>query len=159
MTRTPGDESPSVTDGEVAALLTRLDEGRQSWIEGTPPQGSSLEVEQAEGMTLFGPFGGEASRASADLRTRQSRAAGLFGGGTGRCEVVKTIVAGSVVVVVQVERNEARVEGCVDPQPWALRTTQVFELRQGGWVRLHRHADPLIDLRTPATTFAIARGE
>lgn len=128
MTRTLGDESPSITDGEVAELLTRLDEGRQSWIEGTPPHGSSLEVEQDEGMTLFGPFGGEASRASADLRIRHSRAAGLFG-------------------------------GSVDPQPWVLRTTQVFELRQGGWVRLHRHADPLIDLRAPGTTFAIARGD
>lgn len=71
--------------------------------------------------------------------------------------VVKTIVAGDIVVVVLIERNEVTVEGATDPQPWVLRTTQVFEQRGGTWVRLHRHADPLIDRRTPADTFAIAR--
>jgi hypothetical protein len=40
-----------------------------------------------------------------------------------------------------------------------LRTTQVFERRGAKWVRLHRHADALIDRRSPADTFSIARGE
>ena len=44
------------------------------------------------------------------------------------------------------------------PQPWVLRTTQVFERRNGAWVRLHRHADPLIDRRSPPDTFKIAGG-
>jgi hypothetical protein len=74
----------------------------------------------------------------------------LFRGGSGSSEVVKTIVSGDIVVVVLVERNEVSVEGVTDPQPWILRTTQVFETRDGTWVRLHRHADPLIDRRTPA---------
>jgi hypothetical protein len=67
-------------------------------------------------------------------------------------------VSGDVVVTILIERNEAVLEGANEAQPWVLRTTQVFEKRATGWVRLHRQADPLIDRRDPRTTFALARG-
>ena len=149
----------TVTDANLAELLAWLDEGRQSWIDGKLGFGRGVDVDQDDDMTLFGPFGGEAVRGSAELGGRQDRAANLFGGGTGRCEVVKTIVADNVVVVIQVERNQALVQGSDTPQAWTLRTTQVFERSDGHWVRLHRHADPLIDFRPPEKTFALARGE
>ena len=149
----------SINDSEVAELLARLDEGRQSWIEGKLGFGRGFDVNQDEDMTLFGPFGGECARGTAELSGRQDRAAAQFNGGNGRCDVVRTIVVGDIVVVVQVERNETRVQGSDKPQPWTLRTTQVFERRPDGWVRLHRHADPLIDFRPPEKTFALARGE
>jgi ketosteroid isomerase-like protein len=148
----------SVTEADIDELLVMLDQGRQSWIDGNLGYGRGFDVEQDEDMTIFGPFGGEALRGTAELAGRQDRAASLFGGGEGRCELVKTIRSDDVVVIIQVERNEARVQGASDPQPWVLRTTQVFERRGDQWVRLHRHADPLIDLRTPERTFAIARG-
>lgn len=148
----------SVTEAEISELLVMLDQGRQSWVDGKLGFGRGFDVEQDEDMTIFGPFGGEALRGTAQLAGRQDRAASLFSGGEGRCDIVKTIVSDDVVVVIQVERNDARVQGATDWQPWMLRTTQVFERRGDRWVRLHRHADPLIDLRTPEQTFAIARG-
>lgn len=148
----------TITDGDVRGLLSQLDDGRQSWIDGELGFGAGFDVDQDEDMTMFGPFG-SVLRGTAELAGRQDRAASLFSGGTGRCEVIKTIVSGEVVVVVQVERNEARVHGSHDAQPWVLRTTQVFERRGERWVRLHRHADPLIELRSPELTFAIARDE
>jgi len=148
----------SVKEADIDELLALLDQGRQAWIDGQLGYGRGYDAEQDEDMTIFGPFGGEALRGTAQLAGRQDRAASLFGGGEGRCDLVKTIISGDVVVVIQVERNEARVQGARAPQPWVLRTTQVFERRDGQWVRLHRHADPLIDLRTPEQTFAIARG-
>lgn len=130
-----------------------VDRGRQSWIDGGRGDG----VDQDDDMTIFGPFGGEAVR-NPGLSERQKQAARLFHGGEGACEVVKTVVAGDVVVLVLIERNEVVVEGAEKSQPWVLRTTQVFEKRSSGWVRLHRHADPLIARRSPADTFALARG-
>jgi ketosteroid isomerase-like protein len=117
-----------------------------------------MDIDQGDDWTIFGPFGGESGRGPG-LEDRQRQAARLFHGGTGANEVVKTIVAGDIAVVVLVERNRAVVDGSDEPQPWVLRTTQVFEKQPGGWVRLHRHADPLIDRRSAADTFAIARGE
>ncbi len=149
----------AVTDADVQELLALLDQGRQSWIEGKLGFGRGFEVDQDDEMTLFGPFGGEAIHGTTVLQGRQDRAKSLFNGGTGRCELIRTFVGGDIVTVVQIERNEARVQGSPEPQAWVLRTTQVFERRGGKWVRLHRHADPLVDFRPPAATFAIARGE
>lgn len=148
----------AVSEADVNELLELLDRGRQSWIEGRRDFGAGINLEQDEDMTLFGPFGGEAIRGTGQLGPRQDRAATLFDGGAGRCEVVKTIVSGEIVVVVQVERNEVTVRGASTPQPWILRTTQVFERQAGRWVRLHRHADPLIVFRPPDETFVLARG-
>lgn len=149
----------TVGEGAIEALLEALDRGRQAWIDGTVGAGrTELDTVQDPDMTIFGPFGGEAGR-GAGLPDRQRATARLFRGGVGRIEVVKTIVSGDVVVIVLIERNDVEVDGVPGTQPWVLRTTQVFERRDERWVRLHRHADPLIDRRSPSETFAIARGE
>jgi hypothetical protein len=153
------EERVMVDDADLEELLASVDRGRQAWIDGTLGQGTDLDVAQDDDMTIFGPFGGEAGRGRG-LPDRQRAAARLFRGGSGTCEVVKTIVAGDIVVLVLIERNDDVVVDAADgPQPWVLRTTQVFEKRDDGWVRLHRHADPLIARRPPAETFALARGE
>lgn len=112
----------TVTQDDLEELLAAVDRGRQSWIDGTLGYGEGLDVAQDDDMTIFGPFGGEAGRGPG-LADRQKQAARLFGGGTGSCEVVKTMVSGDVVVLVLVERNEAVVQGSEDPQRWVLRTT------------------------------------
>jgi hypothetical protein len=147
----------AITDAELEELLEMLDQGRQAWITGELDFGQSLRVDQDPDMTIFGPWGGEAGRGPG-LPDRQKAMAKLFKGGTGHNEVVKTIVSGDVVVVVLLERSEVIVEGAESVQSWVLRTTQVFERRESAWVRLHRHADPLIERRSPTDTFAIARG-
>lgn len=146
----------TVSDADLENLLAIVDRGRQSWIDGTLGYGEGLDVAQDDDMTIFGPFGGAVGRGPG-LEDGQKQAARLFHGGTGACEVVKTIVSGDVVVIVLIERNEALVDGSETPQPWVLRTTQVFEKRPSGWVRLHRHADPLVTRRSAAETFALAR--
>jgi ketosteroid isomerase-like protein len=148
----------AVSDSDVQELLALLERGSQAWINGDLATGDALDAPQDEDMTIFGPFGGPAGRGPG-LLARQKQAARLFKGGTGAHEVVKTVVSGDVAVLILIERNEVTVEGSTEGQPWVLRTTQVFEKRPSGWVRMHRHADPLIDLRPPAATFALARGE
>ena len=155
---TEGGVHVAVSESDVQKLLELLNSGRQSWIDGALGFGDGLDVAQDEDMTIFGPFGGPVGRGPG-LEERQKQSARLFKGGTGANEVLKTIVSGDVVVTILIERNEAVVEGVADAQPWVLRTTQVFEKRATGWVRLHRHADPLIDRRSPQTTFALARGQ
>jgi hypothetical protein len=147
----------AVTDDDLKELIAVVDRGRQSWVDGTLGYGDGLDVAQDADMTIFGPFGGEAGRGGG-LEERQKRAARLFHGGTGAREVVKSIVSGDLVVIVLIERNDFLVEGSDTSQPWVLRTTEVFEKRPSGWVRLHRHADPLITRRSPADTFTLARG-
>ena len=147
-----------ISDADIAALLRALEHEQQSWIEGRFSAGTGFE--QADDMSIFGPFGGESPRIpAAELAARQAIGATQFEGGTGTCEVVKTIVSGDLVVLVLIERNDVRLRGHTETQPWILRSTSVFRLDdEQGWVRLHRHADPLIRLRPGDETFSIAAG-
>ena len=115
---------------------------------------------QADDMTIFGPFGGPVPNipASELIAGQKAVSKQFFESGQATFEIVNRIVADDLVVLVMVERNSVRLRGAAEPQPWVLRTTQVFRLDEGGhWWRLHRHADPLIRFRPGDETFALAR--
>ncbi|HMO54727.1 MAG TPA: hypothetical protein PJ994_09500 [Tepidiformaceae bacterium] len=57
-----------------------------------------------------------------------------------------------MAVVVSLATCQVRFAGTSEPRPWVLRVTEVYELANGRWVRLHRHADPLITPRPLAET-------
>ena len=63
--------------------------------------------------------------------------------------------AGDLLVLVLMETNEVKFDGYDKPQPWTLRTTQVFRRDGDHWSRLHRHADPLIKRRSLQETLAL----
>jgi ketosteroid isomerase-like protein len=66
------------------------------------------------------------------------------------------MTSGDLVVLVMIERSLVTFEGRTEPQPWILRTTQVFRRDGDRWLRLHRHADPLIHRRSFDETLAVA---
>jgi ketosteroid isomerase-like protein len=148
-----------IGDDEIQVLLRELDRGRDGWIHGNPALDTTDKVVQSDTMTIFGPFGGEALRNGPDMAQRQQKTVSQFHGGTGRSEVVDVFTSGDLVVVVLVERSEVRFSADGPLQPWVLRTTQVFRRDGDRWIRLHRHADPLIKFRPLAETTALARGE
>jgi ketosteroid isomerase-like protein len=129
-------------DDDISELLEGLDRGRQAWISGQLEWTATSVFEQSADMTIFGPFGGEATLGDPQ---RQAKIASQFEGGTGLNEIVKVIREGDLVVIVMIERNRVRFSGRSSEEPWVLRTTQIFRKdRPGHWLRLHRHADPLI---------------
>lgn len=149
----------TISEQDIEQLLRDLDRGRDAWIHGSRSLDTTENVVQSDRMTIFGPFGGEALRNGPDLAQRQQAAVSQFHGGSGKCETVDVHTSGDLAVVVLVERSEVRFSADGPLQPWVLRTTQVFRREDGRWIRLHRHADPLIDFRPLAVTSALARGE
>ena len=149
-----------VTDDEVRELIEEVDRGRDRWINGRTEEFlSGARVNQADDMTIFGPFGGPGPRpgevSPEELLARQAAMSSQFGGGSGSVEVVKTIVEGDLVVLVLVERNDVMFPGHDTSHPWTLRTTQVFRRTNDRWLRLHRHADPLILHRSLDETLSL----
>lgn len=145
----------NVTDAEVQRLVEELDAERQAWIEGRFEPGAAGTLVQSVDMTIFGPFGGEAGSGGTELEARQRRIAASFRGGSGTCEVVSAIGADNLLVLVMIERNQVAFEGRTEPHAWTLRTTQVFRRDGNRWVRLHRHADPLLTRRSLNATLAL----
>jgi ketosteroid isomerase-like protein len=111
---------------------------------------------QASDMTIFGPFGGDLVTNSAEFEARQVDISAKFHSGTAQYELLSTMSSGDLLVLVMAERCEVTFEGHAEPQPWSLRTTQVFRMEDGRWVRLHRHADPLVKRRTFEAALALA---
>jgi len=144
-----------VTDAEIQELVRALDAERQAWVEGRFDPNAAGTMIQATDMTIFGPFGGEAGPGGPDLAARQKRVNASFRGGSGRCDVVRSIASDGLLVLVMIERNQVNFEGRTEPHAWTLRTTQVFRRDRNHWVRLHRHADPLVGRRSLEATLAL----
>jgi ketosteroid isomerase-like protein len=142
-------------DAEIRKLVDALDRERQAWIEGRFDPGSAGPMVQAPDMTIFGPFGGDAGSGGPDLHARQQRTSAMFRGGSGGCELVRAIASGDLLVLVMIERSRVTFAGHAEPRAWTLRTTQVFRRDGDRWLRLHRHADPLIGRRSLDATLAL----
>lgn len=143
------------SDAEIEALVQALDAERQAWIDGRFDPHAVGTMIQAPDTTIFGPFGGEPGGGGPELAARQKRNNASFRGGSGRCEVLRSIVADGLVVLVMIERNQVTFEGRAEPHDWTLRTTQVFRRDGSRWIRLHRHADPLLSRRSLDATLAL----
>jgi len=144
-----------ISDPEVLELVQALDAERQAWIEGRFDPNAAGKMIQATDMTIFGPFGGGAGAGGPELHARQKRVSASFRGGSGRCEVVRSIAANDFLVLVMVEHNQVTFENRTEPHTWTLRTTQVFRRDGTRWIRLHRHADPLVNRRSLEDTLAL----
>ncbi|MEP7314135.1 MAG: hypothetical protein ABI859_16250 [Pseudomonadota bacterium] len=148
----------SISDADVAALMKDLDAGSHAWISGHLESTANKLMAQDDDMTIFGPFGGEAGRGNATLIPIQTRVVAAFRGGTGSFEVTKIMHDGDLLVIAMIERNSVMFEGHTEPHPWVLRTTQVFRRdKPGHWLRLHRHADPLVMRRDLTETLALLK--
>jgi ketosteroid isomerase-like protein len=82
----------------------------------------------------------------------QRQLASRFQGGSGSTEVIRAIVEGDLAVVVYVDRSMVRFDDLEQEHPWILRVTEVFRRRPDGWIRVHRHADPLVRFRDLEST-------
>src|SRR5689334_9405670 len=129
-----------ISSGDLDRLMRALEREAQAFLTGD--FGGDPGFTQAEDMTIFGPFGGPApSMPASELVALQRNASSQFEYGTTTFEPVTRIVSDDLVVLVQIERNEVRLAGASEFQPWVLRTTQAFRLDgEGQWWRLHRHA-------------------
>jgi hypothetical protein len=151
----------AVSEDDVKKLIASLDEGRDRWINGRGEFTAEHGMTQAPDMTIFGPFGGPGPLPGTvtpeQLSAAQAEISAQFHGGEGQIEVIRTIIEGDLVVVVLIERSTVRLPALHGPQPWVLRTTQVFRKTDDGWVRLHRHADPLVNPRSLVATVDLLR--
>ena len=141
-----------MTDEDVQQLVEAVKTAQTEWVNGVLNPLWDLR----EG-TIFGPFGGPLAGGPA-LNQRQAATAARFHDGTSEIEVVNTIVAGDVVCLVLIERNTVRFEGHDEPHSWHLRSTMLFRRDGARWTLLHRHADPLVQVRDFAATLALLAG-
>jgi len=125
---------------EAGRRVERIGVDHVAWVNG---DSSGYEF-QDETSTILGAFGGVGIGAAMST-PGQRRAVRQFESGSGHVEFLNGGVSGDVAWLVVIENAIVRFNGRDQPCRWDLRVTEVFERRDGSWVRVHRHADPMVD--------------
>jgi ketosteroid isomerase-like protein len=126
-------------DEVLAELQARSRRDHLAWINGDA-SGYALP----DDGTIFGGIGGH-STGGPTTAQRQSDVARQWVSGSGDVEFVNGGVSGDLAWLAFIERAVVRGEDA--ERRWELRVTEVFRKSEGGWERVHRHADPLVDRR------------
>ena len=126
-------------------LLDRCRRDHQAWLRG---DGSGYAL--PEDGTILGAVGSWAPGGAVTAELQQAVASG-FSAGEGEVEVLNGGVDGNLAWVTLIERGRVVLDRRDGPRRWDLRVTEVFRRTLKGWQRVHRHADPLVDLHDPAT--------
>jgi ketosteroid isomerase-like protein len=133
-----------MSEEQLEELLSRCRRDHHSWING---DGSPYAL--PEDGTVMGAVGGY-SFGGAQTAARQAAVASQWTSGTGEVELVNGGVEGDFAWLAMIERARVVLDGSMSERRWDLRVTEVFRRVDGSWQRIHRHADPLVDRRTPA---------
>jgi ketosteroid isomerase-like protein len=142
---------PSAT---VQKLLEEARVGGQAWMNGKADYAEMMS--HTADFTIAGPFGGPAIHGwTEQTRNAQAQVASWFKGGKTEIELVSSHESGDLIVLVMTERGEVKFDGYDKPQPWSLRSTQVYRREGGAWKIVHRHADPLVERRTLSEAIAL----
>ncbi len=107
----------------------------------------------ADDITIGNPFGPFAVGRDA-TRAAGSRAASNYSDGEiVGFDPIATHATDTLACVVEVERFSVRLANAPDPSSAALRVTSLYRHEANGWRLVHRHADPINEIR-PAQSVA-----
>lgn len=102
-----------------------------------------------EDGTIMGAVGG-VSFGGPETAARQTAVASQWKSGTGDIEYVNGGVTCDLAWLAMIERASVVLDPDIGEERWDLRVTEIFRKTADGWQRVHRHADPLLDRRSPA---------
>lgn len=124
-------------------LLERCRRDHSSWING---DGSPYAL--PDDGTILGALGGY-SRGGHDTAERQKGVAAQWRSGAGDVELINGGVSGDLAWLVMIERSTVTLttDAPRAHRRWDLRVTEIFRRSGAEWMRVHRHADPLVDRR------------
>jgi len=142
-------------DAAVDDAEDLIESSHRAWgafITGDPEPALAL-FSRRDDVTIGNPFGPYA-RGWADASATIARAATLYRDGEVESyERVATYASGELVVILEVERYRARIDGGDEVQPFSLRVSTVVRLEEDGWRIASRHADPITAPRSPGSLF------
>ena len=135
---------------DLDAVIEQCHQALDAFAKGDPAPLQTL-FSQRDDVTLANPFG-PAQRGWPQVRDTMARAAGHYreGRALGFDELARHVTP-DLACIHELERFEAKVGGSDELTQFSLRCTSVFRLEEDGWRIVHRHADPISDVR-PAVT-------
>jgi ketosteroid isomerase-like protein len=147
-----GDAAPedAGSGSGLEEFLRRCEAANTAFVNGDPEPWLELTAEN-DPASVFGGFGGLGEAGIAGVHQRYRRAATAFcpSGAQVTFQYLVRDVRGTLAYTVAIERATVLYAGRTKRQPQALRVTMVYRFDRGDWRIVHRHADPMVDLRLP----------
>ncbi len=137
-------------DSSFQAFLRRWEQAQSRFVTGDPTLWKQ-NASQRDDATILGAFGGY-EKGWNQVGPRYDWASSQYknSGAKMKVEYLNTGVSGNLGFTVAIERQEeVRLGGQQNPTQRALRVTQIFRKEGGAWKLLHRHADPLMEKKSP----------
>jgi ketosteroid isomerase-like protein len=144
-----------MTQEDIAQILSLTEAAGVAWMRGDWVGGYGALLTHQSDASIYGPFGGPAVVGTDSWASRGSAAVRQFRNGESRLTLVQAHASGDLLVLVLLEEQAGEIAGG-ERHPWSLRVTQVYRREDGGWRVIHRHADPLVQLRTMEETLLLA---
>jgi ketosteroid isomerase-like protein len=139
-------------DSSLQAFLPQWERAQSRFINGDPTLWKQ-NASHRDDATIFGAFGGH-EKGWNEVGPRNDWASSHFKDSRAkqRIEYLNVGASGDIGFTVAIERQEQVRMGNQDkPAPRTLRVTQIFRREDGVWKLLHRHADPLVERKSPST--------
>lgn len=142
-------EEIDVASESFDTFLQRFEDAQSRFVNGDPTAWIQMAGKD-ESVTIFGAFGGY-EQGWLEVGPRYEWAAAQYrsSGAKKSIEYLAKYADDSIAYTVAIERDHVRTADRTEPEPRALRATQVFRRVDGEWRLVHRHADPLLSKEAP----------
>ena len=140
-----------VAGSSFEAFLPQWERAQSRFINGDPTLWKQNASQRAD-STVLGAFGGY-EKGWSEVGPRYDWASSQFkeSGAKIKVEYLNIGVSGDLAFTVAIERQEeVRLGAQAKTVARALRVTQIFRKEGGAWKLLHRHADALLEKRSPS---------
>ncbi|MBA3768316.1 MAG: nuclear transport factor 2 family protein [Acidobacteria bacterium] len=139
-------------DSSFRAFLPEWEKTQSRFINGDPTLWKQ-HASHRDDVTILGGFGGYGEKGWDAVGARYDWASSQYkdSGAKMKVEYLSTGASEDLGFTVAIERQEeVRLGGQQNPTQRALRVTQIFRKEGGAWKLLHRHADPLMEKKSPS---------
>ena len=132
---------PSMTSASLDQTIEQSHRALTAILNGDPNLYEELFA-QRDDITLGNPFGPFA-RGRAGVVKTLAGAAAKYRDGTATVDLVAKYADDKMACIVEVENDRAKVGGSETLAEFHVRVTSLYELIDGKWQLVHRHADPI----------------
>lgn len=136
---------------ELGDAIARYHLAQKEFVKGNPQPLKDI-CSHADDVTVLGGYGGFEKGWSAQVEKRYDWASARFNSieDERRVENISLVVTSEMAYSVDIERTKIRLANTDEVRPMALRVTSIFRRENDQWKVVHRHADPLVEVKPAA---------
>jgi ketosteroid isomerase-like protein len=141
-------EEKTVIPPALKQAISRQHDALSAFVTGNVAPWIEI-CSHAEDATIIGGWGGHEKGWSTQVKARYEWAAARFKGAEGEVKVenLSLVVTPDLAYSVDIERSRVRLQGSDEFAPMALRVTTIYRREKDDWKMVHRHADPLLEIK------------